>query len=354
MRRIGTLENSQQARKLLGYLQTESIDSVIDLVDDDDPSGAWNLWVRDESGVESARSAYQEFLQSPDLPKFQVAPAELPTERTGKEAGKTIAAKDKDTEQMRSARQQSAARELNQLNAPIDDVARQKKIPVVIGIIVTSVILFLATGFGRPTQNRFSDDSTLEQRVYRSLKFVDEDLYVAEDGDSFASVRKGQIWRFITPMFLHGDEFHLAFNMLWIFFLGSAIERLHGSVFFAVLVLLTQLGGMVLQVGLPVADWLPETLHGNPNVIGASGAVYGLFGFLWIRPMVERRYPIHLVPTNVVIMLVWLVACMTPLVPGVANGAHLGGLLAGMGLGAIRYFGKRTGSRKSTKPITRH
>jgi GlpG protein len=46
--------------------------------------------------------------------------------------------------------------------------------------------------------------------------------------------------------------------------------------------------------------------------------------------MVDPSYPIHMVPMNVVLMLGWLVACMTPLIPNVANGAHLGGLLAGM------------------------
>ncbi len=43
--------------------------------------------------------------------------------------------------------------------------------------------------------------------------------------------------------------------------------------------------------------------------------------------MVDPSYPIHMVPMNVVLMLGWLVACMTPLIPDVANGAHLGGLV---------------------------
>ncbi len=131
-------------------------------------------------------------------------------------------------------------------------------------------------------------------------------------------------------MFLHGDPFHLAFNMLWIAILGSAIERLDGSFFLLGLVLITQTAGMMLQVMLPDAGFLPESLRGSPFAIGASGAVYGLFGFLWIRPYIDPGYPIHMVPSQVVLMLGWLVFCLTPLAGNVANGAHIGGLLSGI------------------------
>ena len=131
-------------------------------------------------------------------------------------------------------------------------------------------------------------------------------------------------------MFLHGSIFHLLFNMLWIFYFGSVIERLHGSLFFLVLTMCAQIAGMMLQVSLPVTDALPETLHGSPFAVGASGAVYGLFGYLWVRPAVDASYPIRLLPTQIMLMLGWLVLCMTPLIPNVANGGHLGGLFAGM------------------------
>ncbi len=152
------------------------------------------------------------------------------------------------------------------------------------------------------------------------------------------SVRSGQAWRLFTPLVLHGDEFHLAFNMLWIFFLGSVIERLHGSFFFALLVLATQLAGTMMQVLVPPLDWLPESMHGTPFAIGASGAVYGLFGYLWIRPYLDATYPICMDPINVVLMLGWLIVCMTPYIPNVANGAHLGGLIAGSLAAVISYF----------------
>jgi len=179
----------------------------------------------------------------------------------------------------------------------------------------------LALSFVDPTDPDYIESSVTESRR-----------------DPFASIRKGQIWRLVTPMFLHGDTMHLLFNMVWIFILGSAIERLQGSVFLAVLLVVTQIAGMMLQVMLPGPESLPpllSALAGTPFAIGASGAVYGLFGYLWIRPTLDLDYPIHMAPMNVMLMLGWLVLCMTGMFGNIANGAHLGGLLAGV---AIAYF----------------
>jgi GlpG protein len=211
------------------------------------------------------------------------------------------------------------------MGAPV----KQQSIPVTIGIIVVSVIVSVISNFGDRRGLGPGGTTPLGQRTYSALSFADQRDYLAS-GDAFASIKKGQVWRFVTPMFLHGDEFHLAFNMLWIFFLGSVIERLHGSLFLVLLTVGTHVAGMLLQVLLSNADFLPVFLQGSPLAIGASGAVYGLFGFLWVRPALDPSYPIHLVPMNVVLMLGWLVVCMTPLIPNVANGAHLGGLLAGI------------------------
>lgn len=369
MRRIGTINDPQQARQILGYFRSESIDAYLDPLEsttsdskssdsDDssrnvaraksggkspktvaDPTG-WDIWIRDEEQVSEARDAWNAFQESPSDQRFDVELAELPKPATSDSAG--LASNEqagRNRSRMTSARGQANRRSVN-LGDSLDDVARQQRVPIVLGIIALSVICSLATNFGKPRGLRNGSELSLEQRVYKSLSFVDEDLYEIESGDSFASLKRGQGWRVITPMFLHGDEFHLAFNMLWIFFLGSVIERLHGSLFMLGLTIFSQLGAMALQVGLPDAAWVPEPLVSSPFVIGASGVVYGLFGFLWIRPIVNPSYPAQLVPLNIVIMIAWLFACMTPLVPNVANGAHLGGLLAGMFCGSLGYFSR--------------
>lgn len=340
MRRIGTLDNSLLARRFIGYLHTLSIDAFTDLVDDDQPEGDWNLWVRDESETERSRQVFEEFRESPEAAKFQVEPAPTPPARSDSGAKSELGRGTLVSARQEAGQRRTGNTEPVDLGESVDHVAKQTQIPITIGIIAISVVLSLATNFNKPRAVRGGNEPSIEQKINEKFEFITEEDYRASGGDFYASVRGGQVWRFITPMFLHGDEYHLAFNMLWLFFLGSAIEKLHGSIFFVVLVLVTQLGGMALQVGMPDYSWVPEALAANPRVIGASGAVYGLFAFLWIRPLVQGSYPIRLVPMNIVIMLVWLVVCMTPLIPNVANGAHLGGLLAGMVMGAMKFVGR--------------
>ena len=341
MRRIGTLKDSALAQQFCDYLVTESIDATTDPEREGTDSN-WNIWVRDERQIDQAKRELAEFQLDPQHARYLVK----------KEASRIR--EDQFAEQKRAESRVRAANVTpSGLGEPINAPLKQSGIPITIGVIVISILASLTSNFGDPRGSRVPGKTTLEENVYDGLSFVDRQDWVATNGDAFASVRKGEVWRFVTPMFLHGDTFHLLFNMLWIYFLGSVIERLHGSVFFSILTITTQVAGMLLQVMLPDTEvltpifqgtpfaFLAETLSGSPFAIGASGAVYGLFGFLWIRPMVDSGYPIHLVQTNVILMLGWLVLCMTPMIGGVANGAHLGGLIAGVGFGYAGKFMRR-------------
>jgi membrane associated rhomboid family serine protease len=100
------------------------------------------------------------------------------------------------------------------------------------------------------------------------------------------AVAHGEWWRLITGAFLHLNILHIAFNMyaLWLF--GPIIEQMYGHVEFAVIYLLCALGGNVLTI--LVAPTVPA--------LGASGAIFGLFGLAFI---VSRRRHLLLVPANV-------------------------------------------------------
>jgi GlpG protein len=319
MRRIGTLTDGSLAQRFCEYLITLSIDATSNC--ESDELELWNIWIRDEKDVQKARDEFAEFERSPESDRYQVADevARIRDEEV-----------DREYERIKQHRRTMESVPAEQ-SEPVAEAPRpRQRNPVTLGIIIVSVIISVTCNFNQPRESRLPGERTLEQWTYDSLSFVDPRVYYSENEDSFASVRRGELWRFITPMFLHGDEVHLVFNMLWIFFLGSAIERLHGSLFFVLLAMGTQIAGMMLQVSLSDAVFLPGALRGSPFAIGASGAVYGLFGFLWVRPLLDPRYPIHLVPMNIVLMLVWLVVCMTPLIDNVANGAHVGGLVAGV------------------------
>ena len=82
-----------------------------------------------------------------------------------------------------------------------------------------------------------------------------------------------QPWRLLTPMLIHFGILHLAFNMLWLYRLGSQIESVQGtSRVLLGLVVLTQVPGALVQFAVS-----------GPLFGGMSGVVYGLFGFTWMQ-----------------------------------------------------------------------
>ncbi|QDT01729.1 Rhomboid protease GluP [Rubripirellula lacrimiformis] len=354
MRRIGTFSDEPSARQFADYLASESIDATIDSDSADpadDPSAAgpsvWHLWIRHENDVARSKEALTAFRANPESAQFKVDVQQLvsPVAANSSAAKQTadVAAEPASTARKLAPSASQIAADTQFRTDSADDIlladeVRQQRTPVTIAIIVLSVIISFTTNFGSPRGSAKPGELSLEQRVYRELSFVDRDSFDQSGGNPFTSIVDGQVWRWVTPMFLHGDEFHLAFNMLGLFFLGSTLERLQGSFRFLILVLVSQVAGMLLQVSIPPYEWLPATLHGSPFAIGASGAVYGLFGFLWIRPLIDRDYPIHLDPIVVVMMLGFLVACMMSWVPNVANGAHLGGLLGGVVVAVVGYI----------------
>ncbi|WP_169983983.1 rhomboid family intramembrane serine protease [Microbispora sp. H10836] len=127
-------------------------------------------------------------------------------------------------------------------------------------------------------------------------------------------VHLGEWWRLITSAFLHAPPpsfWHILFNMWALYALGPELERRLGSGRFATLYLLSALGGSV-------AIYLFGT-----SAVGASGAIYGLFGALFVvarRLGYDARGVLWLIGINVVLTFV---------VPGISWQGHLGGLVTG-------------------------
>ncbi len=149
----------------------------------------------------------------------------------------------------------------------------------------------------------------------------------------FAGTIEAEPWRMFTAAFLHSTGFllHIAFNMYALWILGQSLEPALGRVRFLALYLLSALGG---SVGV--------LLLSNPfqAVVGASGAVFGLFGALFViqqRRGGDVRQILILIVANGVLGFV---------VPGIAWQAHLGGLLTGAAVAAVLAYAPR-GNRRS-------
>lgn len=144
------------------------------------------------------------------------------------------------------------------------------------------------------------------------------------------ALSRGEWWRLITPAFLHFGLFHIVFNALWLWEFGRRIELLIGSS--AYLVLLS-----ALTIGANVGQylWSGPALFG-----GLSGVVYGLLGYIWIRAR-RAPHPLLAMPGAIIpIMLVFLALGLFGVIDmfirgGVANGAHVAGLIIGMVYGAF-------------------
>jgi GlpG protein len=153
------------------------------------------------------------------------------------------------------------------------------------------------------------------------------------------ALEKGQFWRLLTPAFLHFGVLHTVFNSLWIWELGRRIEIGLGVWRLAGLVVLIGIGANIGQYLM-----VPNQLFG-----GMSGVIYGLLGYCWIYNRLSP-HPMLALPTSMVgFMVFWLLICMTDFMSafgvGVANAAHVSGLLLGLLLGLGNALIQRSSAR---------
>lgn len=141
--------------------------------------------------------------------------------------------------------------------------------------------------------------------------------------DPLVDVKKGQVWRLVTPMFLHFGILHLAFNMMWLWQFGVVLEIRFRSLKFLALVL-----------AVAALSDLAQGFWSGANFGGMSGVNYGLFGFILLRSKLHPAPEFSMNSQTVAWMLIWLVVCFTGTVGPVANAAHLVGFLSGAAIGA--------------------
>ncbi len=143
-------------------------------------------------------------------------------------------------------------------------------------------------------------------------------------------LQDGQWWRIFTGAFLHGGLVHIGVNMVSLWFLGRFIELALGS--WRML--------LVYMVSL-VASGLGVVYFSAPLVptVGASGAIFGLFGALFAIGFKLGKPGMDLVRANVGILALNLIITFT--VPAISWQAHVAGLLGGFVLTYAIYFPPR-------------
>lgn len=139
----------------------------------------------------------------------------------------------------------------------------------------------------------------------------------------------GEIFRLITPIFIHGGLLHLASNSYAIWTIGPLVERLYGKPRFFLIYLLSGIGGVIGSYF--------GSLSRSPDIpsVGASGAIFGLFGALFIigyrhRNDLPADFGKSIRSAILPVIVINLVIGFS--VPWIDNGAHIGGLLTGAAL----------------------
>ncbi|WP_149547938.1 rhomboid family intramembrane serine protease [Streptomyces marokkonensis] len=131
-------------------------------------------------------------------------------------------------------------------------------------------------------------------------------------------VAEGEWYRLVTSMFTHEEIWHIGFNMLGLWWLGSMLEEALGRARYLALYLISGLAGSALTYLLA---------SGTTASLGASGAIFGLFGATAVL-MRRRRYDMRPVVALLVINLIFTFGWND-----IAWQAHIGGLVAGVVIG---------------------
>jgi rhomboid protease GlpG len=315
MRQVGTLSTERQARQFAAWLVSQRIEAHAE-----EESGTWVVWVREEDQLPLAREALVHFREHPDDAKYH-----------GAEQSAEMARRE---EAVRRRQAQGNVVEMRgRWSSGPGMPGAARRCPIVLVLIGLSALVALLTSGDTMDEERSGKPPGL---IYGSLTFVDPSAAVSPDGqlDVWANIRSGEVWRLVTPIFLHFDIMHIVFNMIVLYSFGAAVEDRRGSLFMLALVL----GLAVLSnVGQAIeTSWRDQV----PLFGGMSGVGYGLFGYVAIKAKFDSRERYFLSPMTTFMALLWFALCilrdippftglLAGAIPPIANTAHAVGLLAG-------------------------
>jgi GlpG protein len=318
MRQAGILKDEREARRFAAWLVTQRIEAHAE------PEGdAWAIWVRDEDQIKQARAALSDFQANSQDAKY----------RNAERSAEQIIREEEEQRQ----RAKGNLVEMRGRWGVGGTIAR--RCPLVLALIGVSILvtLFVPGESGGPTGENASQAEAAPLEY--NLLFTDPRSVVTPEGriDIWANIRRFELWRIITPIFIHYGAAHLIFNMIWLFTLGGQIENRRGTRFMSVLIL-------VLAITSNLGQALEASLI-DPSGFrfgGMSGVCYGIFGYLLVKVKFDNRDNYYMSQMTVIIGIAWFVLCIArnfpemdsvlSFMPRIANTAHTVGFFVGMAL----------------------
>jgi len=290
MRCLESYDDPEQARGLSDDLEVQGIENQVR-----SDAGRHEVWIINESDLEAGR--------------------ELARHYTGAPSGSTHS----EAERIRKHREVDARPVRIPNRSQAGGFARGGPVgQLTLALIVLSVVVAVLSGLG-----------DTRSPILRALFVVP----ITPDGYFVARIDWSEPWRLLTPMLIHFGIMHLVFNMLWLYRLGSQIEKVERSARALLgLVVLTQVPGALVQFSVS-----------GPLFGGMSGVVYGLFGFTWMQARYASK-GYALTDQDTLWIMGWFVLCATGLVGHVANAQHALGLVFGLLAGIPAYVSFRRSS----------
>lgn len=302
MRMIGEIEGESAARMFGDFLYAQGVPNEIEAGGVD----RWVIWVKSDDDLARAGDFLKLYLANPSDERFRNAK------------------RDADAVRRREGEDEAAYRRRVRRGRTLFPSLKGYQFGfVTYSLIFVSAIVFVLTKFG----TNFDAVESLWLTNFRSFAPLWKRAF------DLREVQAGEVWRLLTPIFIHMNFLHILFNSMWIATLGSQIEARQSRLLLVRLVLLLGIGSNLVQF----------VSSGRGSFGGMSGVVYGLIGYMWMRGKFDPGSGLRLDRNTVIMSMIWFVVCFTNWVGPIANGAHAGGLVLGMVWGwlAARFACKR-------------
>lgn len=274
---ILAFSDNKPARLLADYLRSLNIDVHIVKGEDANEALHYQIVVMNSHDVAKALRIAEDFVANPNQAKYQQAAWEVGSSFDGQQSSTAS----------KRGRKSGQAAWLQDL----------KSTPFMSIVLVICLLVFALSYLGA------------FNAMYHSLSIR-----------SFAELSQThQWWRLFTPAFIHFSVFHIVFNLIWWWVLGSQLERIFGTFSLMTIFVIAALSSNIAQL-----------MVSGPNFGGLSGVVYALFGYVWWIGLLRPQWGIGL-PNNLVYFLLgWLaLGYFDVLWVDMANEAHLFGLISG-------------------------
>ncbi|MFK7998506.1 MAG: rhomboid family intramembrane serine protease [Polyangiales bacterium] len=286
MRMLHAFESEKDAERFSEALYGDSIGASLR----ESKDGSFHVWVENDDDLDAAKAILEVFLKDPNDARFSKL----------KESASALRKKEKVREKKSRHRVMKAR----------DTFKADGMGPITIAVIGICACIAFVTELG-------DDRAAVQHFWFASVPILQGGVFYTKTAWLVATWENGEVWRILSPAFVHLSIFHILFNLWWWKDLAASLERVHSSLWLVCFFVVTHLAGA-----------FPQFYFGGVYFGGLSGVVYGLFGYIWIRGRYDPAFPLALPKTTVMWMLGFYVLCFAGFMP-VANWGHSGGLVVG-------------------------